>query len=584
MKKHFLCFVIILFLQITGCGQGGKDIIKPDRSVIVAIVGGDTLTLHDFKKFIQQDKYKRVDLSAAMERHRILNELVNHHLILKNVENIVLEGIDSVDRILKNVEEERLAGRIIRTKIIYPNIPEDDLRSFYDKLRIEMNVRHLFVFHNENQKIKIRSSEVPYRNRKRAKEIADSLYAIVKKNPGAMTEVIETASDDQETKYRKGEIGFIHYDKFDPLFRETIFNLKNSEISSVIESPDGFHIFQKTGHRVTTLIEPYEQLRPSILASYAHRYDERPTRKMAEDYQRFIDSLLGAYQLSFNEKNIGLFLDRYRKIKAPADILTIFPLGERGKNLAQFEGGYISVHELVNAMASNRTKVKLDAERMKQGLRNIATTRILAAEARKQNVQLSTADQDDILDMKRTMLKDIVTYRNVEAPIVMNNKTVEEFYSQNLQHYREPDKVSFLELFAADKNLIDLYAAEVKTGKDFRKVAKKAESVQGNRFGESGLIPVEKKNELTLHAWKMEHGEISEPFTWSGGGYSIIQLLEKKPGRQLSFKESEEKAGRDFYQYQKKNNMSLWLAKLKGLYPVQTFESNLNEIYDIIRK
>jgi hypothetical protein len=129
--------------------------------------------------------------------------------------------------------------------------------------------------------------------------------------------------------------------------------------------------------------------------------------------------------------------------------------------------------------------------------------------------------------------------------------------------------------------MINNYYREIKLSGDFKKISKQAETVKGNRTGESGLTPVNKKNELTLHAWRMNPGDISEPFTWSGGGFSVIQLIEKKAGRQLSFDEVRDQVFNDLYEYQRKNNMNLWLAKLKDRYKVTLYEKNLTDIYEV---
>ncbi len=574
--------VLVLFVLFTCCQSGKKDIIRPDHEVIVATIDQDTLTLADFKDFADKESYRQSDLSKSADRHRILNELIQDRLILKSAESDETAGNDSIAFILKNAEDEKYAGRLIRLKFIYPNVPEGELKAFYEKMKYEMNVRHLFVFHNENRQIKIRSEGVPYRNRAQAKRIADSLHKEAMKNPDGFAGMTEIHSDDEDTRFRKGEIGYIHYDKYDPVFRDALFELKENRISDILESREGFHIFQKIGMRLSETIEPFEKIRPAILSAFADQYETRPTRQMSEEYDRFSDSLLKASRMDYDEKGIGLFLDRYRRILSPSDLKSAFTSDEMKVPLARYENGEIPLMEIVQVMSGNRTKIKLDAPIMRQGLKKVAVTRVLALEARKQAVALLPRQRDELRKLKQTLIKDLHTYRNVDALIRIGEKDVLEFYMNNQRVYREPDKVGFNELFSPDQGLIGQYYQEIRKTGDFAGVAKKAESVKGNRSGQSGLIPVSKNNELTLHAWKMDPGDVSEPFTWSGGGYSIIQLTEKIQGQQIPFEDIKDKVRNDLFNFHRNNYRNLWISKLKDKHKVTLFEKNLADYYEVI--
>lgn len=579
-----LGFIGLIIIIITGCTKKSNDIIKSDHEVIVATIDKDTLTLLDLKDFMERDNHRQSDLTRPTDRHRLLNELVNDRLIMNSITEQELSDDDSAYIILKNAEDDFYVNRMIRLRVIYPNIPEQEILSFYNKIRYEINVRQLFVFHNENQQIKIRSAEVPYRNRIRAKKIADSLYALLAKDPGLYESLIEKHSDDEETKFRQGEVGFIHYDKYDPAFRDLLFEMKDGQLSGVLESRDGFHVFMKMGQRLTENIEPLERIRPSILASYAELYEQRPSLKMVSAQDLLIDSLEKAYGLKYDDKNIGMFLSKYQRITKPADLRTIFSDEEKNAPLAAFGNDLIPVKELVWVMSVNRTKVKLDRNLMIVGLKNIAVRRILSQEAKKKSFNLLPHQRESLADLKRRLLKQKTVYRNVDSLITISDKDIKDFYSNNRNHYREPDMVSFNELFSLDETMINQYYREIKQNGDFTGVAKNAETVKGNRFGTTGLTEVTDKQELTVHAWKMNPGDLSEPFTWSSGGYSIIQLIEKKSGRQLSFEEVQDRVYGDLYKYQRKNLMIAWIAKLRDRHAIVLHDQNLADIYDVTIK
>lgn len=579
MKTRVLFF--ILMLGTFSCGKKDATVIQPETTIPLAVIDQDTLSLADFRAFIRRANYHRVDLSQARERQRLLQEFVNEWLMLKSADARDSLLLDSLSVGIRNAEDEYLARRFIRNQVIEPLIPEEELHALYQRMNTEINVRQLFVFHNENQKVKVHAPDVPYRNRLQAKKIADSLMSIIRVQPNRFEELIMKHSDDMEYKSTHGEVGYIHYDKYDPRFRDVLLNMPVGAISEVLESPDGFHIFQKLGQRDAAMTESYEKMRPVLLAIQAQQYDARPTEKMVKQNRYLIDSLLIRYGFTYREENIRMYLKRYAGVSRPSDLPDAFKPEEKRAKMAVFSGGSVDISEIVAVMADNRTRVRLDESRMKEGLRNIATTRVLAAEARKAGLTTDYRERQELTNLRIQLMKDILLRRYAEPEKEVSEENLQRFYTQNLMHYKEPDRVNFYELFSTDQRLIREYREEAIKQKTLEKIGPKAEEKKGNRFAESGLVPVNPKQELTLRAWEMEPGQISDIFTWSYGGYSVIQLIEKKPGRQKTYEEVKEQLKSDYYAFRKKNLYTLWITRLREQHPVKTFEKNLDDIYNV---
>ncbi|HEY9025293.1 MAG TPA: SurA N-terminal domain-containing protein [Burkholderiaceae bacterium] len=98
----------------------------------------------------------------------------------------------------------------------------------------------------------------------KAKARADAILAEVRKNPASFAEVAKKESDDAGTKAQGGDLDFLSRKSAPPgPFADTLFSMKEGQISDVIRAPDGFEIIQMTGVRGGAP-RPFEDVRPQI--------------------------------------------------------------------------------------------------------------------------------------------------------------------------------------------------------------------------------------------------------------------------------------------------------------------------------
>jgi peptidyl-prolyl cis-trans isomerase D len=98
----------------------------------------------------------------------------------------------------------------------------------------------------------------------KAKARAEALLAQVRKNPESFAEVAKKESDDGGTKDQGGDLDFLTKSIAPKgAFADTLFSMKEGQISDVVRSPSGFHIIKMTGTRGGA-VRPFEEVRPQI--------------------------------------------------------------------------------------------------------------------------------------------------------------------------------------------------------------------------------------------------------------------------------------------------------------------------------
>ncbi|MBX7152522.1 hypothetical protein K1X84_12840, partial [bacterium] len=75
---------LVLLIVLIGCGEKKQANLKPnDDRMPIAVVDDDTLRLGDFKNFIKQSEYKKLDVSDDLQRKKALDNLIQETLIAK---------------------------------------------------------------------------------------------------------------------------------------------------------------------------------------------------------------------------------------------------------------------------------------------------------------------------------------------------------------------------------------------------------------------------------------------------------------------------------------------------------------------
>ena len=81
-----------------------------------------------------------------------------------------------------------------------------------------------------------------------AKELADSLFTVIKKRRSKFGELAKEFSSDKGSGAKEGDLDWFNYNRMTPLFRDFAFTSKNGDID-IVKTPFGYHIIRIDGQK-----------------------------------------------------------------------------------------------------------------------------------------------------------------------------------------------------------------------------------------------------------------------------------------------------------------------------------------------
>jgi peptidyl-prolyl cis-trans isomerase D len=97
----------------------------------------------------------------------------------------------------------------------------------------------------------------------KAKAQAEGVLAEVRKNPAAFADIARKSSQDGGSAAQGGDLDFMRKGAIPGPFSDTLFAMKDGEISDVVRSDAGFHIIKMTGTRGGS-VKPFDEVKPQI--------------------------------------------------------------------------------------------------------------------------------------------------------------------------------------------------------------------------------------------------------------------------------------------------------------------------------
>jgi peptidyl-prolyl cis-trans isomerase D len=97
----------------------------------------------------------------------------------------------------------------------------------------------------------------------KAKAQAESVLAEVRKNPAAFADIARKSSQDSGSAAQGGDLDFMSKGAIPGAFSDTLFAMKEGDVSNVVRSDAGFHIIKLTGVRGGA-VKSFEEVKPQI--------------------------------------------------------------------------------------------------------------------------------------------------------------------------------------------------------------------------------------------------------------------------------------------------------------------------------
>jgi peptidyl-prolyl cis-trans isomerase C len=253
-----------LLAVVPACWRG-----QPTGSAaVVATINGDAVTALDFKRELVREKRESGGLGPRSEAElQAARELALKRLIERT------QLMQEARRVGVSVLDEDVNKAYLALKADYPGTSFDELladeeiapQDLRDRLREQLVVRQLFrqqvfskvtVTDEELHKAyETRAAELTHAEQVRAEQIvvkteeeAQALLAQIRHGSQSFEDLARKHSLSPDAR-QGGDLGWFSRGMMPPIFEEVCFSLPEGQVSEVIPSTYGFHLFKTLGRR-----------------------------------------------------------------------------------------------------------------------------------------------------------------------------------------------------------------------------------------------------------------------------------------------------------------------------------------------
>lgn len=275
MNMRYLRYCTIAALLLLPAQLGAQMIDK-----VVAVVGGEKLLLSDIEEELMRSKMQGGQ--GQLDRCQLFENMLTHKLLLHqakidslelnqaSVENemdrrlryfVAQIGSEQAleryfnrsmyqikDDLRESIGEQMLAQQMQQKIVDKVDLTPEEVKRFYSEIPQDSlpevpeqyEIQQIMIYPPSN-------SEAKFAVRQRLLELRERIL-----NGDNFATLARIYSEDRGSGLRGGELGMRSRDEFVKEFSNAAFNLKEGQVSSVVETEFGFHIIQMIEHKGNT--------------------------------------------------------------------------------------------------------------------------------------------------------------------------------------------------------------------------------------------------------------------------------------------------------------------------------------------
>jgi parvulin-like peptidyl-prolyl isomerase len=306
MKRHDALLLSLIFLiAFGGCGEWGRGL--PDH--IIAQVNEEQITADEFNREVKElilepdQEVKGGNFSDLKEAY--LDQVIERKILVQEARRLGIKvSLEELNQAISEIKKD-YPGEGFGEKLGLKGITLEEWKSrLEEKLLAEKMIRHALYYRGkidekealqyyENHLSKFQISE-----KVRARQIVvtteeEAIQLLNRLKKGENFEKLAMKKSLGPEKVEGGDLGYFSKGERPAEF-EQVFSLEVGEISGVIRSPYGYHIF-KLDEKIAPRQVPFEEAKSGIL-------QELRQKKGEEEYQRWFKGLKEKANVKINKK------------------------------------------------------------------------------------------------------------------------------------------------------------------------------------------------------------------------------------------------------------------------------------------
>lgn len=298
MKSFALCCVLLIAVLSAGCGAGG------DRSPVIATLNAHEIRRTEFEQFLAS---KMGDIGADSVsdsiRSQMLDEYLKRRLVLDEAARLGLNVTNS--ELEQSTEDNPQKKSSVATAAVRDEMARDLLvEKYYRQIAlrdVRVSPEEIQQYIEKNQsRLTDRPGYLLREIRVQSREEAERLHAEVTEGRRDFASVASLHSDAPNSQQN----GLSRYDEgqLPDVLERAVRMLRPGDVSPVIESNYGFHIFQLEQH-----IQPHalEEKRSQLDERRAQLTEELIARRNQEAIDKEIERLISQSRIKIADSALG---------------------------------------------------------------------------------------------------------------------------------------------------------------------------------------------------------------------------------------------------------------------------------------
>ncbi len=345
-----------------------------------------------------------------------------------------------------------------------------------------------------------------------------------------------------------------------PEVENVIFNLRLGQVSEVVKSSTGFHLFRLVDRRQAE-IRPYAEVKNQVEKDFMVWQKNILANNKAREALNKINSghEFAAVAKEYSDGNTS----------EKGGELPWFPMGvlpEERKDLQEALDGQIAsfTYFFKNNQFQAGVSVANEIENAVKRLQKGEISQVV-----------ETSDAYHIIKLEDIRDGEIPTFEEIYAQLVedvsveITEEDLLDYYNSNIERYTEPEQVKVAHILVSEIAKAAMVYDMVKADGDFSKIAKEnSEDYTKDNGGEIGYISrgnmPEKFEEV---AFSLEINEVSEPVETTYG-FHIIKVLDKKPSVVATFEDKKEEIRDELFSPHQDRLFQQWLTEQKNKFGI----------------
>ncbi|MCB2211682.1 peptidylprolyl isomerase [bacterium] len=551
MKTKLMALFLALaaLTLIWGCGEKlGND--------VVMVVDGDEMTTDEFRNLA----LRRFggEMMLATQTREAMDNYVTEVLEgeLKAADGRA-KGYANRPEVMSSYEEARnmaAIGELYNRTIVDSLIPEDSLKSYYDRDGFEVNASHILIRIDEDtDSVQAHDAIVEIR-----KEILDNNETV--DSTAFSNAALENSED---TNSQNGELNWFRRGEMVPSFENVAFATEPGHMSDPVYTPFGWHLIFTHEIRAIPDRPTYEEDKERIkqLAMREHG------QELVDMARQFVKDLETERDVEFQMDNINKVYNIVEPRQPAADPFSFLTEEQLEWDLVTFDEGSFTAGDLKPYVQRHMANRKFeDAEMVKAIVENYITEKVLLPDDAKKRGFLSLPEVLEQAKMAADIrIRQIVNQDINEIP-ESTDEDLQAYFNEHMEDYMLDAQYTLIEVFLEDREMADSVKAMAERGdKSLKELAVEYTTRPGVKEKDGIFGPIRKAQygAIGRNAAEAEIGELVGPLRVQGK-WSVFKVISKEEPKADEFENVKDKVSVDWRAWMRETRKTTYMDSIKS--------------------